>query len=240
MDFLKSFRNYGRAWAMISALRLWRVAFIPGFISLILGGGIFWLGWEWKDLFATWLGSFYPENWYGKAFIGTILKSLGILLTFFGGFFTYKNLIIPISSPFLSIISARVEAKLTEKPVEEPPFLEALTRGLSLTFRNLFKELFFTISLLLLGFVPFLTIFIAPLIFLVQSNYAGFGNMDFALERFFNRQQSVSFVRAHRLMAVGNGAAFLALLFLPVLGLLIAPALSVAAATIGVVEKIKK
>jgi CysZ protein len=91
--------------------------------------------------------------------------------------------------------------------------LKDLIRGLRLAIRNIIRELFFTILLFLVGLIPLFSPFVSIAIFILQAYYAGFGNMDFTLERHFNVKGSVRFVRQHRGIAIGNGAFFLLLLF---------------------------
>jgi CysZ protein len=62
--------------------------------------------------------------------------------------------------------------------------------------------------------------------------------LDYTLERFYTVRQSVDFSQRHRGMAIGNGAVFLGLLAVPILGLFLAPALATAAATIAAVQRV--
>ena len=69
------------------------------------------------------------------------------------------------------------------------------------------------------------------MIFLVQSYYAGFGNFDYYLERRATVKESVRYIRQKRGLVIGNGAGFMLLLLIPVLGLFLAPVMSTIAAT---------
>jgi len=88
-----------------------------------------------------------------------------------------------------------------------------------------------------LGLIPVFSPFAAVFIFFVQAFYAGFGSMDFTLERHFNLNDSVRFVRRYRGVAIGNGAIFL-LLLMTGLGFLIALPISTVAATSEVVKRL--
>ena len=94
-----------------------------------------------------------------------------------------------------------------------------------------------TIFLLIIGLIPVFTPFTTALIFLLQSYYAGFGNMDFTLERHFKFKESVRFVKKNRGLAIGNGIVFM-LLFLSVVGFLFALPLGTVSATIQSLKKI--
>ena len=63
--------------------------------------------------------------------------------------------------------------------------------------------------------------------------------MDFTLERHFGYRDSVRFARDFRWLAIGNGAAYLLLLFTGI-GFLVALPLGTAAATMETVERIEK
>ncbi len=71
----------------------------------------------------------------------------------------------------------------------------------------------------------------------MQSYYAGFGNLDFALERHYRYADSVRFVQRNRALALGNGAVFMLLLF-TFAGFLVALPLGTVAATIETVKRV--
>ena len=100
-------------------------------------------------------------------------------------------------------------------------------------------EVFITIPLLVLSLVPVLNIITTLLIFLVQAYYAGFGNMDYTLERHYGYKESVQFVKRHKGVAIGNGILFTIMLFIPVIGVLLVLPLSVTAATSQTIRFIK-
>ena len=110
-------------------------------------------------------------------------------------------------------------------------FSQQLWRGIRINLRNLSKEILITIPILLIGFIPVVGIFSTVLLFLVQSYYAGFGNMDYTLERHYNYKDSINFVNKHRGLAVGNGIVFMLLLLVPVIGIILVLPLSVVSAT---------
>jgi CysZ protein len=97
--------------------------------------------------------------------------------------------------------------------------------------RNLILEVCITIPLLVLSLVPVLNFITAILLLLVQAYFAGFGNMDYTLERHYGYKESVQFVKEHKGVAIGNGIIFTLMLFIPFIGILVVLPLSVTAAT---------
>jgi CysZ protein len=76
------------------------------------------------------------------------------------------------------------------------------------------------------------------LLFLTQAYYAGFGNMDYTLERHFKYRESIDFVRRYRGVAIGNGIVFMLLLLIPIFGIILVLPLSVTAASLKTVQVI--
>ena len=105
-------------------------------------------------------------------------------------------------------------------------------------FAILFAKCFSLCFFLLLGLIP-LVGFLSPVfLFTTQAFYAGFGNLDYTLERHFSVVESSRFVRKYRFLAIGNGAVFM-LLLMTGIGFLIAPPLATVAATFESVERLK-
>ena len=240
MGILKGISDYFKALSWIFNRRVFFFALVPGLMALLLSAGLFLLIRNFADDFGAWMWSWYTWEW-GRGFIdqastwisGIIMVALSILL--------FKYVILIVSSPFMSPLSERLESLLTgddvEIPVSARMMIEGLVRGIRITFRNLFRELALTLLLLLLSLFPFFAPFTGALLLAVQAYYAGFGNMDFTMERYFTIPEAVEFVRSNKFYAIGNGIVFIFLLFIPVLGALLAVPLGAAAATIGVVER---
>ena len=115
--------------------------------------------------------------------------------------------------------------------------MELLIRGLRIAIRNLFRELLLSIPILLLGLIPIIGIFSTVLLFLMQAYFAGFGNMDYTLERHFNYKESVAFVKRNRGVAIGNGIIFMLFLLIPVIGVILVLPFSVTAASSETIQR---
>ncbi len=236
--FFDAIAHYNTAVQLISKLRLGVYFLIPSLVSLVVGVGLVFGIISLGDNLGGWISEFYPFEkgaiWFAKAsqWIGYILISLLAVILF-------RYIIMMFLSPFLSPLSARVEHhyRQTEDPGWSVRQISSeIVRAIRLNLRNLIRELFYTLLLIILGFIPVIGWIAGALILMVQAYYSGFQNMDFTLERHYNMKDSVRFVRANRGLAIGNGIVFLFMLMIPILGLLIAPPLAVVAATVGVVE----
>jgi CysZ protein len=231
--FLSGFSAYFRALGFISQHRLWGYFLAPALISLVLGLLIFGTAWGVSGNLGDWLISFYPWEW-GKSVIERIVTVFGAVFIIALGLILFKHLVMALASPFMSPLSEKTEEILSGRPstatFSAAQMLKDLVRGLRLAIRNIVRELFFTLLLFLVGLIPIFSPFVSIAIFIVQAYYAGFGNMDFTLERHYNVRGSVRFVRQHRGLAIGNGTFFLLLLFTGIGFLVALPLGTVAAA----------
>ena len=137
--------------------------------------------------------------------------------------------------------SARLEQDMQSDPGlrVEPKFgtVYSTYRAVQIVTRNIFKEIVWTVILLGIGVVvPFLSVVTVPLIFIVQAYYAGFGNIDVCIGRHLDVRQSIDYIKRNRLMTVTNGAIFLGILLIPIIGAFLAPMLATASATISVAK----
>lgn len=240
-SIIENIFNYGKALSAIPKMRLWKYVFIPVVISLLTGGFIFFGAFKAAGSLDGFLLEKYPFE-FGHSVFEKIVHFSGSLVVVSVGFILYKNMIMVFSSPFMSILSEKVEKEMTGETnfrVSKGRFITDLIRGIRIAIRNIFRELTLTGFLLLIGLIPGVAFISTPLILLVQGYYAGFGNMDFTLERHKGYRDSVRFVKRNRGIAIGNGIVFLGLLLLGI-GFLIAPSLGTIAATMGTVKQLEE
>ena len=147
-----------------------------------------------------------------------------------------------LSAPFMGPISKIIEddfnGVVLQIKTSTPSRL--LLRGIRISSRNLVRELLLSIPILLLGLIPIIGFFSVILLFLMQAYFAGFGNMDYTLERHFSYQKSIFFVNNNRGLAIGNGIVFMLFLLIPFVGVILVHPFSVTAATIVTVKSMKK
>tara|TARA_R110002050_G_scaffold293182_1_gene449414 strand:- start:86122 stop:86880 length:759 start_codon:yes stop_codon:yes gene_type:complete len=240
-NIISGIKAYFGAFSLISKLKLWKYFVIPMIISfvtaLLIGVSAYGLSDN--------IGSFISKAWiwdWGKDTFTTISSFIGGLIIIVIGLILFKHIIMALSAPFMSPVSEKIETHLTgitNHNHRNTSFSQQLLRGIRINGRNLIMELFLTIPLLLLKFIPFVNLFSTMLLFLLQAYYAGFGNMDYTLERHFKYKESLQFVRKHRGLAIGNGIVFILFLLIPVVGVILVLPLSVTAATIKTVNALQ-
>ena len=241
LNILKGIQGYTVAYSLIIKLKLWKYFFVPIIISVFTAiiisttayalsdnvGDIIFQVWPWdtgKELFLS----------FSTIIGGIVVLAIGIIL--------YKHIIMAFSAPFMGPVSEKIEAyysKQVSYSHRNTSFSEQLFRSIKLNFRNLSMELFLTIPLLLLNIIPGINILSMFALFLVQSYYAGFGNIDFTLERHLNYRNSIEFIKTNKGLAIGNGVVFMLLLLVPLIGVIIVLPLSVTAAASSTIKFLK-
>ncbi len=241
-DIFLGMSGYLKHLPLISKLGLWKYILVPMLMGIVLlvvvGGSAYGL----SDNLGKWLVSWYKWDW-GASVVHTFSSWIAGIIIFVLGIISSKYAIMILASPFMSPMSEKIEAAnpsgltLRSNP---PSAIGGIIRGIRLAAGNIIKELFLTAVLLLIGIIiPFLSPVTAILIFLLQSYYAGGGNMDFTLERYYGVKESRTFVKANRGLAIGNGMVFMAMLMLG-FGFLFAPSLGTLAVTSEVVDRIEQ
>ena len=226
---------------IISRLKLWKCFAVPMLLSLILGITIASLAYGFSDTIGSYFSSFWPWE-FGKETFETISNVLGGLLILTLGFILFKHIILALSAPFMGPISKKIEDHLIgeDSNTKESSSIELLARGTKISIRNIFRELILTIPILLIGLIPVIGLLSSILLFLMQAYFAGFGNMDYTLERHFDYKESVRFVKKNRGIATGNGIVFMLFLLVPVIGVIMVLPFSVTAATVETVKLIQQ
>lgn len=242
--FSKAVSDYRKAFGLFSELGLWKYTLVPVLVGLLVGVGIIALAYGLSDNIGGWLSGMWPWDWGSEGF-ETVSDFLGGLIALVLGFLIYKHAVMAFSAPFMAPISEKIEYHLTGKEKEGESirtFMSLLVRGIRINARNLFMELLITIPLLILNmilfFVPILNLVPTAAILYTQAFYAGFGNMDYTLERHRNYGDSLQFVRKNKGTAAGNGFVFILFLMIPLVGICLALPFSCAAATISTIDRL--
>ncbi|KAA5827354.1 EI24 domain-containing protein [Algibacter amylolyticus] len=240
-NIISGIKAYFGAFSLISKLKLWKYFAIPMLISLVTAIVVFGSAYGLSDNIGAFISKIWIWDW-GKETFASISNFIGGIIIVVIGLILFKHIIMALSAPFMSPVSEKIEAHFTGNPPHShrnTSFSEQLWRGIRINIRNLFKELLFTIPILLLKFIPVVNIFSTILLFMLQAYYAGFGNMDYTLERHYNYKDSLQFVSKHKGLAIGNGIVFILFLLIPVIGVILVLPLSVTAASTKTVEAIQ-
>lgn len=223
---------------------LWKHLTVPLILSLVLTG-ILYLSYKGGHSLLSGLQSLYPFYW-GSGFVkGASERADGWLWFLVMGSGWYKYLVMIVMIPSMTILSEKTEmielgtdkTNLTNSWAE---FFRLMGRGLRINVANLTKELFATIAVSLLFwllYIPFETEIKYALVFGLQAYYAGFGNLDYALERYRDVKGSNEFVAKNAWAATWNGIPFLLMLYIPIVGIVLASAWATVAGTLFVVRE---
>ncbi len=240
-NIFRGIRAYGGTFQLIGKLDLWTYFGIPILISVLTAVLIGITAYGLSDNIGGLIAKIWVWEWGSETF-RAISDFIGGLVVIAIGLIVYKHVIMALSAPFMSPVSEKIEAHFLGQEIKhrKAKFASQLWRGIRINLRNLLMELFFTVPILLLSFIPVINIFTTVLLFMVQAYYAGFGNMDYTLERHFGYGDSLKFVRSHSGIAMGNGMVFMAMLFIPVIGIIFVLPLSVTASTTETVRLLKE
>ncbi len=246
-EVLSAFQAYGKAHQFILQHKLWKWILIPGIIyCLLFLGGIYFV-WGYSGDFVEYLTRLFhitewvqdlASSWVSFLFI-LVAFSVRIIFTFlYLAYFKYLFLI--LGSPVFSYLSEKTEAILENRdfPFSWKQLMADIWRGVKMSCRNMVYQTAAILILLLVSFIPVVG-WITPMIgFFIECYFYGFSMMDYSCERHkMNMSQSISFIRQHRGMALGNGIVFYLFFIVPVIGWMLAPSYAVIAATIDLQNK---
>ena len=237
-NILSGISAYAGAFRLISRLKLGKYFVIPIVISVLTATIIGFTAYGLSDTIGQFLAKIWIWDW-GKETVTTIASFVGAIFVLVIGLIIYKHIILALSAPFMSAVSEKIEIHVNgslKVNHRKTTFQQQLWRGIRINSRNLVKELLITIPILLLKFIPLVNIFSTILLFLLQAYYAGFGNMDYTLERHLNYEESINFVGKNKGVSIGNGIVFMVCLLIPAIGIIIVLPLSVTAASVKTVE----
>ncbi|MFZ1370757.1 MAG: EI24 domain-containing protein [Ferruginibacter sp.] len=242
-EIITSFQAYYQTHRFIIKHRLWKWILIPGFIYAVLfclGIYLFVVSSNsaiefmlQKSGVAEWMEKM-QNSWLSFLLIfGQIILNLVLLLFYFS---LFKYLFLIIGSPLFAYLSEKTASIMEGKdyPFNFKQLMKDIMRGIRLALRNMLWQTVYTVSILILSFIP-LVGWVTPLLaLLVECYYLGFSMLDYSCERNkLSTSQSITFIGRHKGLAIGNGMVFYLMHFIPILGWLLAPSYAVIAATIS-------
>ena len=233
---------YADAFGLLFKLKLWKYFIIPIVISLFTAIFIGFIAYTFSDSIGQILAKIWIWDW-GRETVSMLSSFVGGVFVLGMGLLLYKYIVLALSAPFMSIVSEKIELHLNGgiyPTYRKTTFQSQLWRGIRINVRNLGRELLITLPIVLLKFIPVVNLFSSVLLFFVQAYYAGFGNMDYTLERHLDYKESLRFVQKNKGSSIGNGIVFMGFLFIPILGIIIVLPLSVTAASLETIALINK
>ncbi len=187
--------------------------FIPGLL-------IAWFFWWINSFFADLGAGADPESWWGKIVSGTgyaLSATANFIMVFF---------ILTVLSPINTFLSEAVDTELTGKVVGFD-----LMRFINDFIRMIFVVILaITLEFLFSGIWWFLDLFLplellSPIVyFLIVSFFYGFSFYDYSLERYeIGIGGSFRFSKKYFLPTLVTGCFFMAMFYIPIIGVAIAP-----------------
>ncbi|MFT3683242.1 MAG: EI24 domain-containing protein [Ferruginibacter sp.] len=242
-EIIIAIQSYVEAHRFIVKHKLWHWILIPGLLYAILFGVGIYFFWISSDkaihLFLEYSGlDKWVRNdaagWLKVLFVFTsVLVNILMLLLYFS---LFKYLFLIIGSPIFAYLSEKTEATIEGKefPFNFKQLLHDIARGVKLALRNTLWQTVYTVSILILSFIPLVGWFTPFLALLIECYYFGFSMLDYSCERHkLSTSESIAFIGKHKGLAIGNGIIFYMMHMLVFVGWLLAPTYAVVAATLS-------
>ncbi len=240
--------DYKRAHRLIWEEGIWKHMIIPGFLGVLYFPVVFGGVYSGSVYGMTELGGYIGEKWIPKEVFDWMAWGVGFIAGLLGlylGFLLFRSVLMILYAPFIGFISESAEKK------------EFGTSGPDFSFKGLIYDIYrgTMVSLISLGFSLLLTLvcwafLLIPVVgvvvslvgmLMVQAYFAGVGFVDPVLERRrYGIRQSLGFSSEHKMRVMGNGAGFMLIVLIPILGWFVAPTYAIAAAAISGVESLKE
>lgn len=245
-EIIIAIQSYMEAHRFIVKHRLWQWILIPGIIYSVLFCVGIYLFWTSSDtaieylLNITGLGKWMSATeggWLKFLFIfGSVILKLVLMLLYFS---LFKYLFLIIGSPLFAYLSEKTEAIIEGKdyPFNFMQLLKDIARGVKLALRNTLWQTVYTVSILILSFIPVLGWFTPFFALLIECYFLGFSMLDYSCERNkLSTSQSIAFIGRHKGLAIGNGIVFYLMHMVIVVGWILAPSYAVIAATLSLIK----
>ncbi len=171
---------------------------------------------------------------------GQIVLQLILTLFYFSWF---KYLFLILGSPVFAWLSEKTDSLINNKshPFNPAQFFKDIARGIGIAARNTLWQTVYSVSVLILAFIPIAGWATPVLALFIECYYFGFSMLDYSSERKgLSSLQSIDFITEHKGLAIGNGMVFYLLHIIPVLGWVIAPGYAVVAATLSLQQQESK
>lgn len=248
-EIVIAIESYFRAHQFIIKHRLWKWIILPGiFYTLLFCVGMYFFIISSNGAVSYLSDLIGIDRWLQQqrsgllSFIFVMGGIMVRLILVFFYFSLFKYLFLIVGSPLFAYLSEKTEAILEGKdfPFSIIQLLKDIIRGIKLALRNTLWQTVYTISILILSFIPVIG-WITPIIaLLIECYYYGFSMLDYSCERHkLSPSESVTFISNRKGLAIGNGIIFYTMHLIPVIGWILAPAYAVVASTLSLYHQQK-
>lgn len=233
--------GYLKAPKLIKELGLRWGYLVGGFVGVLLLLFFYWISgyigdWIFKEVSNVFDFQEYSRivRWLFIFLIRTIMISVE--------YFFFKTILLAILAPFFSYISEKIECYeegvVYKFTVKENLFF--ILRGIKIAGKSFFKEFFFTSIVILLGFIPVINIIVPILIYIIQSYFISYNFVDYTLERHkMSAEESSDFIWQNKIVFTIGGGIFTLIYFIPIIGIVVAPLISITAFTTATLKLLK-
>ncbi len=246
-DIIDGLKAFPSTLKFITKNKMWRYFLVPALFGFFWFGFVLIMAVSYIDNIVIGISNFVGYNdwtfWGAEKLEGVFNVLIGIILSISVAlmfFLTFKYVLLIVLSPFLAWISEKTEHIVagTTYDFEWSQFWKDVGRGVLMNFRNMSREIPITLLLFALGFVPGVGIVAPFLIFIVSAYFVGFGMIDYFHERKrMGIRESASIIKKQKGLAFAFGAGFNLMMFVPLLGTMVAPLYTIIATTKTVVER---
>jgi CysZ protein len=246
-EIVIAIQSYGKAHLFIQKNKLWRWIIIPGIIYAILFMvSMYFFGKTATGVIEYLTNASGIRDWIQKlenSWMGFFFTVAGIILWMILMFFyfsLFKYIWLILGSPIFAWLSEKTQSIIDGRdyPFNLRQLLKDMFRGIKLALRNSLWQTVYTISILIISFIPVIGWATPILAMFVECYYYGFSMLDYSFERNnMNPQHSIEFTGKHKGLAIGNGLVFYMMHGLIGIGWVLAPAYAVIAATISINEQ---
>jgi CysZ protein len=242
-EIIIAIQSYGEAHRFVVKHRMWKWILFAGLLYAVLfffSMYFFWI--TSKGVIEYVLNATGLTNWllqFKESFWGLLILVIRIavqLVLFFFYFSLFKYIFLIVGSPLFAYLSEKTAATIEGKeyPFSFPQLMKDIARGIKIALRNTLWQTVYSVSILLLSFIPVIGLATTVMAFLIECYYLGFSMLDYSCERNkLSTTQSVAFIGRHKGLAIGNGIVFYLMHLIIVVGWVLAPTYAVIAATLS-------
>ncbi len=233
--------SYLKAPKIIRELKLSWGYFVGGAVGLAILIFFYWVSRYIGDWIFDKIDAIFDVQKYVGLFRWLIIFIVRTIMIAIEYFF-FKTILLGILAPFFSYISEKVE-NYQDGTVYQFTLKENIgfiLRGIKIASKSFAKEMIYTVIVILLGFIPVVNLIVPGLIFIIQSYFISYNFVDYTLERHkFSAKESADFMRENRVAFTFGGAIFTLIYFIPLMGIIVAPIITIVAFTTTTLKILK-